>query len=263
MVNFVSPRSLADCMWRVALLCALDFGLAQGVDDAIIHLVRAGKVGALAALPISDLWPKSAAGLQTFLAAAPKRPIVGLSLTLSGEFSPLSTGFSPDNRDQQGHLPRLEDLARAALRFELDEKILEAEFRAQHRRFTAHLGAAPHFLVLQPEILYFAAAARAVTRTITNFKSNTIPVICPLLPQADGFRDKLLKRHVWRSNDHMREPWVRRAMMEVPSASKMPPKSSWLQDGKIWTAIRPSFPDERLARFDKNWEKRLEQVNWL
>ncbi|WP_321338512.1 ChbG/HpnK family deacetylase [uncultured Cohaesibacter sp.] len=249
--------------WRVELLCALDFGLAQGVDDAIIQLVRAGTLGSVACLPVSDLWPKSASGLHAFLKKAPKRPIVGLCLTISGPFSPLSTGFAPENRDQQGYLPRRKDLARAARRFELDEKTLEAEFRAQFRRFMAHLGCSPHFLVLQPEILYFAAAARAVTATLGKFKAETLPVICPLLPQANGMRDKMEKRLIWRSNDHMREPWVRRALMEPPSAERLPPKSSWLQDGKIWTAVRPAFEDERLARFDPDPQFRVKQMRWF
>nr|WP_321458181.1 ChbG/HpnK family deacetylase [uncultured Cohaesibacter sp.] len=245
------------------MLCALDFGLAVGVDDAIIQLVRAGKVGAIACLPVSDLWPKSATGLHEFLETTPKRPIVGLCLTLTGEFSPLSAGFSPDNRLQQGYLPRVSDLSRAARHFELESKTLEAEFRAQLRRFTAHLDISPAFLVLQPEILYFSAAAHAVTQTLSKFGVETTPVICPLLPPANGLRDKLLKRMIWRSNDHMSEPWVRRAMMEAISAERLPPKSSWLQDGKIWTAIRPAFEDERLARFDKDPSLRLRQFNWL
>ncbi len=245
------------------LLCALDFGLAQGIDDAIIQLVRAGKIGSIACLPVSDLWPKSANGLHSYLKAAPKRPIVGLCLTITGPFSPLSTGFTPENRDQQGYLPRRKDLASAARRFELDERTLEAEFRAQFRRFTAHLGSSPHFLVLQPEILYFAAAARAVTGTLGKFEAATLPVICPLLPQANGWKDKLEKRHIWRANDHMREPWVRRALMEAPSAERLPPKSSWLQDGKIWTAIRPAFEDDRLNRFDPDPQVRVKQMRWF
>ena len=225
-----------------------------------MQLVRAGHVGAFACLPISDMWPRSASELQAHLKAISKRPIIGLSLTLTGAFSPLSTGFSPDNREEQGYLPRREDLARAARKFELDEKTLEAEFRAQYRRFTAHLGQKPHFLVLQPDILYFAAAARAVTVTVSKFKAEAMPIACPILPQANGFLDKMTKRMIWRSNDHMRERWVRRALMEVPAGGRLPPRSSWLQDGKIWTAIRPAFEDERLARFDKDPQMRLEEM---
>ncbi|WP_119306798.1 ChbG/HpnK family deacetylase [Cohaesibacter haloalkalitolerans] len=245
------------------MLCALDYGLAQGVDDAIIQLVRAGTIGAIACLPVSDLWPKSALGLQAFLKQAHKRPIVGLSLTLSGEFSPLSTGFTPDNREHQGYLPRLEDLARAARRFELDEAPLEAEFRAQFRRFTAHLGRKPDFLVLQTEILSFGPASRAVTATLAKFETKGLPVICPFLPLPTSFKDRLIKRYAWKANDQLREPWVRRAMMEVQEPGRLPPRSSWLQDGKVWSAIRPAFEDDRLKRFDKDPMMRVHQLSWL
>ncbi|WP_316859336.1 ChbG/HpnK family deacetylase [uncultured Cohaesibacter sp.] len=245
------------------MLCALDYSLAHGVDDAIIDLTQRGIVGAISCLSISDLWPQSA---KRFLRETDKmrvQPRIGLSLTLSGSFSPLSAGFAPENREEEGKLPRQEDLAFAANRLALDVGLLEAEFRAQLRRYSAHLGKMPDFVTLQASMLSLGPVARAVTQSLSALKLPQSVLLCPLPNKPSSLHQRIWQKLVWKSTESQRQPWNRRVLMDATGPDRLPPKSSWRQDGKIWTAIYPAHLDERLVRFDGDLNRRQNQFSWF
>ena len=245
------------------MLCALDYGLTDGVNDAIEALVARQIPGSVACLAVSDLWPRSANRLEELQKAGTGQVRLGLSLRLTGAFTPVSTGFSPDNAETDGYLPRLVDLEHAANRFALQSAVIEAEMRAQMRRFMSHARRTPDFILLDQPTIQFAAAAEAATRMLRHFELGTLPVICPFPPRVRGLRRRITSKLIWNPDLALKQPWLRRHILEVSEADRLPPRSSWHQDGKIWSAIRPSASLDRLARFDEEPEKRRQVFDWF
>ena len=249
------------------MLCAMDFALSDGINKASVSLVKRKIIGAIACLPISDLWPHSAQMLQQVYAEQNVSFVTGVQLTLTGGFSPLSNGFVPANAIDEGALPRLEDLAKAARIYALDAKVLEAEFRTQIRRFSAHWGAKPDFVMLDDTIVLFGQASSAVTAALAQFKLSQLPVITPNVPRPKGLRERILRQLVWHSEQHQKEGWMRRMLIELEKPDRIPPKSSWRQDSKIWYSLRPSIHEEnevlRLERFGIDPEARFRQMEWF
>ena len=255
------PNATMKVVWKeLTLLCALDYALASSVNEAIETLADRRLVGAIATLPVSDLWLQSVPTLSTLMHDMPDSVRFGVTLTLTGSFAPLTTGFTPENKDQDGALPRNEDLVSAARSFSLNRHAIEAEFRTQLRRYVAHTDKLPDFILLDEDILLFGVAAQAATTAIRHFDLSNTPVICPFNTSAKTMREKVERRTIWKSHLHLKEPWNRRGLVFPLEPSRLPQKGSWLEDGKIWTGIKPAKNiDERLKRLDNRAEIRLEQ----
>ena len=246
------------------MLCALDFALSEDVDEAIADLARRQIIGAVSCLAISDLWPVSAQSLGRLGACQPSKLQIGLSLRITGHFSPLTVGFFPENRDQSGYLPRMEDLQSAAGSLSLEERVLEGEFRAQIRRFIAHTGQVPDFIALEDTILHFGAIAKAVTASLRKFSLTATPILCPQASGRNNLYQRIKRKYLWRSDLHLDEPWQRRSLLVAMEQKRLPPRSSWCQDGQVWTALTLARkPDARLLRMDPEPENRVAQYHWF
>lgn len=123
---------------RPFVLCADDYGLAPGVSQGILTLIRMGRVSATGCMVTMPHWPLQAAAL----AEIADRADIGLHLTLTdqpalGRVPRLAPG---------GRLPPLGRLmARAAAR-RLDPGELAAEIGAQFEAFVAATGRLPDFV---------------------------------------------------------------------------------------------------------------------
>nr|WP_321445407.1 ChbG/HpnK family deacetylase [uncultured Cohaesibacter sp.] len=250
------------------MLCALDFAMTDGINEAVLQLVQQQVVGAVACLPVSDLWPQSARLLQGTVSREPALKVaLGMQLSLTGSFSPLSSGFVPANRIKDGALPRRQDLIAAARFGGLDARVLEGEFRTQIKRFIAHLGQSPAFILLEESILMFGPAAQGMTASLRHFELASVAMVVPSLQRPDGMRERLERRLFWNSDLHQTQAWNRRMLVEVKQAKRLPQKASWQQDTKIWYAVRPALNEERdrtrLERFDDDPDRRFEQMDWF
>ncbi|SNY92094.1 YdjC-like protein [Cohaesibacter sp. ES.047] len=245
------------------MLCALDFALSEGVDEAIMDLAGRQVIGAIACLSVSDIWPQEAHRLQSRDQKGPPKIPVGLTLTLTKSFPPLSSGFFPDNRQYAGRLPDRPDLARAARSLNLRTNVIEAEIRSQIRRFLAHWGSPPAFVHLEPPILLFEVAVRAVTAALSQFKLLKCPILVAELPRPRGLVERAERRWLWRSAEHARQPWQRRMLLELKDPARVPQKNSWRIDTRVWTGIRPAVDSPRdqarLERFDQDPSARVSQ----
>jgi predicted glycoside hydrolase/deacetylase ChbG (UPF0249 family) len=122
-------------------LCADDYGIAPGVSAAIRQLMAARRLNATSAMmPAESLDPDAATAL---LRALPDRAAIGLHVTLTAPFRPLSPGFSPLHDGAFLPMPHL--LGRALLR-SLDAGALRREVEAQFGRFQALFGRPPAFV---------------------------------------------------------------------------------------------------------------------
>ena len=121
-------------------LCADDYGIAPGVGAAIRELIARGRLNATSAMVVAPSFAAEAPPLATL--AAERRAAIGLHVTLTGRFRPL-TAFWPI---ADGAFPPLAAIARRAFLRRLDASALTAEVEAQLAAFTAAFGRAPDFV---------------------------------------------------------------------------------------------------------------------
>lgn len=124
-------------------LCADDYGLAEGVNRAIRDLISRGRLNATSVMVVgSAIGRAEVAALQEAAVASP-RCAIGLHVTLTAPFRPLSMYFRPLDG---GLFPPFPNLLRAGLLRRLDSGLIEDEVLAQLASFKELFGRAPDFV---------------------------------------------------------------------------------------------------------------------
>jgi predicted glycoside hydrolase/deacetylase ChbG (UPF0249 family) len=130
-----APRSI----W----LCADDYGISPGVNDAIRQLILNGRLNATSVMMAAPhLSPDDADSLE-MLNSGKKRAAIGLHVTLTAPFKPMSEDFAPVRNG--AFLPHPE-LMRAAMARRLQPERLTIEIATQLRAFADAFGHLPDFL---------------------------------------------------------------------------------------------------------------------
>jgi predicted glycoside hydrolase/deacetylase ChbG (UPF0249 family) len=124
-------------------LCADDYGISASVDVAIRDLVVRGRLNATSVMVTAPAFGRAEADALKALNANAPRVALGLHVTLSAPFRPLSAGFEP-LRD--GAFLPLQSLLVRACRRGLKPAALAAEVAGQLRAFIDHFGRAPDFI---------------------------------------------------------------------------------------------------------------------
>lgn len=127
---------------RTIRICADDYGLAPGVNRAILDLLDAGRINATSVMVLPASF--DAAAVAALDAIRTRRPTihVGLHVTLTAPFAAMTAGWpSPGRR----FMPVKETLM-ASLARRLDAGALAAEIRAQFEAFEAAFGRPPDFI---------------------------------------------------------------------------------------------------------------------
>ena len=125
---------------RPIVVCADDYGLADGVSTAIAELIMARRLSATSCMVTRPGWRDAAAALRTVVASTPAD--VGLHLTLT-DHTPLSAAA----RHALGErMPALATLLPQALLRRLPAAALRDEVRAQFDRFEDEWGAPPDYV---------------------------------------------------------------------------------------------------------------------
>ncbi len=132
----------ADEMLRPIRLCADDYGISLSVNMAIRDLITMRRLNATSVMVLAPSFNRSEAASLNVLAAA-RRVAVGLHLTLSGKFKPMSAGFAPLNDGV--FLSMNEMLVRGFMR-RLNRKALRAEIEAQIKAFATVFGRPPDYI---------------------------------------------------------------------------------------------------------------------
>lgn len=124
-------------------LCADDYGMAPGVNAAIRELIARKRINATSVMmPAPHLGPDEAEALS-LLNTGEKRALIGLHVTLTAPFKPMSAGFAP-LRDG-AFLPHKELMRLSTLR-RLDTEHLVIEIATQLRAFNELFGRPPDFV---------------------------------------------------------------------------------------------------------------------
>jgi predicted glycoside hydrolase/deacetylase ChbG (UPF0249 family) len=143
-------------------LCADDYGMSPGVSRAIRDLIDKRRINATSAMVVADALDDAEADALRKLRDAGKAA-VGLHLTLTAPFKPLSSNFKP-LRD--GAFLPLGTLLRNATMRTLDKASVVRETAAQIDAFTAKFGFAPDYVDGHQHVQLFPQIRDAVLDTV-------------------------------------------------------------------------------------------------
>lgn len=127
-------------------LCADDYGIAPGVNDAIRRLIANRRINATSVMmPAAYLGNGEAQALIALNSQEVDAPhaAIGLHVTLTAPFKPMSGGFAP-LRD--GAFLPINEMMKLAVTRRLSDAPLVAEIAAQLRAFIDMFGRPPDFL---------------------------------------------------------------------------------------------------------------------
>jgi len=151
----VGPDPSVRRIW----LCADDYGISLPVNAAIRDLIVRGRINATSVMTVAPSLTRSEALSLSILNAGGRRAALGLHVTLTGPFRPLSQGFAPL---VEGAFPTLEELMKAAVLRRLEPALLDAEVRAQLAAFVTAFGRPPDFIDGHRHVHLFPRVRNAV-----------------------------------------------------------------------------------------------------
>jgi predicted glycoside hydrolase/deacetylase ChbG (UPF0249 family) len=134
-MNEAAPRRI----W----LCADDYGLSPGVNRAIRDLIERGRLNATSVMVVGPSIGRDEVDALRSAAASSPRCGIGLHVTLTAPFRPLTMHFRPIDG---GMFPAFAKLLRAGLFRQLDAEIIHAELMVQLAAFKEMFGRGPDFV---------------------------------------------------------------------------------------------------------------------
>ena len=144
---------------RHIILCADDYGISPAVSAAIRDLMMRRRINATSVMVVAPSFSKAEA--DTLREAAAEHAAIGLHLTLTAPFRPLTGGFAP-LRD--GAFLPLSAMAGRGLGRMLTPALLEAEIAAQIGAFRLAFGDAPDYIDGHQHIHVFPQIGEALIR---------------------------------------------------------------------------------------------------
>jgi chitin disaccharide deacetylase len=124
-------------------LCADDYGISPAVNSAIRDLIMRGRINATSVMVAAPSFARAEARSLAILNSGAPRAAIGLHVTLTAPFRPLTKRFRPSPDDA---FPPLPALMKAALLRRLSGALLAAEIEAQLAAFATAFGRAPDFI---------------------------------------------------------------------------------------------------------------------
>jgi predicted glycoside hydrolase/deacetylase ChbG (UPF0249 family) len=124
-------------------LCADDYGLSPGVNRAIRDLIERGRLNATSVMVVGPAIGREEASALGAVAANSPRCSIGLHVTLTAPFRPLTMHFQPLDGGMFLPFPKV---LRAGLLRRLDPEIIRAELMVQLAAFHEMFGRAPDFV---------------------------------------------------------------------------------------------------------------------
>jgi chitin disaccharide deacetylase len=124
-------------------LCADDYGISPGVNRAIRSLIERGRLNATSAMVVGPAIGRDEANALRAAAANSPRCAIGLHVTLTAPFRPLTMHFRPIDGGMFLSFPKL---LRAGLMGRLDPELIHTELQVQLSAFGELFGRAPDFV---------------------------------------------------------------------------------------------------------------------
>ena len=148
-------------------LVADDYGISPAVSAAIRDLILRGRINATSVMTTAPSFSTAEAvtllDVAGLLDGGSKQAAIGLHVTLTGPFKPLTSGFAP-LRD--GAFLPLAAMAGRALARMHDASLLEAEILSQFAAFREAFGRAPDYVDGHQHIHVFPQIGEALLRAV-------------------------------------------------------------------------------------------------
>jgi predicted glycoside hydrolase/deacetylase ChbG (UPF0249 family) len=145
---------------RRITLCADDYGISPAVNRGIRDLIPARRINATSVMVVA---PSFGQGEADALLAIADNAQIGLHVTLTAPFRPLTAGFGPTRSGAFLPLPTV--LARASAR-RLDTTALRAEIGAQLDAFAGYFGRPPDYVDGHQHVQLFPQIRDAFLRAV-------------------------------------------------------------------------------------------------
>jgi len=140
-------------------LCADDYGISTAVDTAIRDLVVRGRLNATSVMAVAPSFHRSEASALDVLNSVAPRVAIGLHVTLTAPYRPLSAGFRPL---QEGQFLSLKATFGHAMLRRFEHDVLKAEIGRQLEAFRNAFGRAPDFIDGHQHVHLFPQIGRAL-----------------------------------------------------------------------------------------------------
>ena len=137
-----AQRNVAQAV-RHIWLCADDYGISPAVNAGIRELILRGRLNATSVMMAAPHLTAEEADALAALNAGKKRAAIGLHVTLTGPFKPMSADFTPLHNGR--FLPNRQKMRMAMMR-RLKPEHLKIEIATQLRAFIDAFGHPPDFL---------------------------------------------------------------------------------------------------------------------
>jgi predicted glycoside hydrolase/deacetylase ChbG (UPF0249 family) len=124
-------------------LCADDYGIAPGVNSAIRDLIARGRLNATSVMAAAPSFHSAEAAALASLHSDERRIAIGLHVTLTAPFQPLSQNYGPL---RGGAFLPLGATLRAAFLQQLDREQLAVEIATQIEAFVTAFSRVPDFI---------------------------------------------------------------------------------------------------------------------
>ncbi|MGD0027029.1 MAG: ChbG/HpnK family deacetylase [Xanthobacteraceae bacterium] len=159
---------MSDPPRRHIFICADDYGISPGVNRAIRDLIARRRINAASVMVAAPSLQRSEATALLDVVATTGAAI-GLHLTLTAPFPPLSHGFAPLRHG--AFLSLVATLHRAHLRL-LKPELLTIEIVRQFEAFDAAFGRAPDFVDGHQHVQLFPQIREALLRVVKDAAPN-------------------------------------------------------------------------------------------
>jgi predicted glycoside hydrolase/deacetylase ChbG (UPF0249 family) len=152
-------RDVSRQIW----LCADDYGISPAVNAGIRELIAGGRLNATSVMMAAPHLDGDEAPALQRLNANGKRAAIGLHVTLTGPFKPMSAGYAP-KRD--GAFLPLAETMRTAVARRLRVDMLTVEIATQIEAFKKVFGTLPDFVDGHQHVHLFPQVRDAFLKTV-------------------------------------------------------------------------------------------------
>ena len=150
-------------------LCADDYGMSPAVNVAIRDLVVRGRINATSVMVVAPNFYRSEAVSLNMLNASETRVAIGLHVTLTAPYQPLSPNFQPVC---DGIFLSKRETARHSFLHLLRRETLESEISSQLQEFITAFGRLPDFIDGHQHVHLFPQIREALLSVVKNVAPN-------------------------------------------------------------------------------------------
>jgi len=150
-------------------LCADDYGISPAVDRGIRDLIGRGRLNATSVMVNAPAFDQAEANALASLKASDARPSIGLHVTLTAPFKPLTSAFTALHG---GAFLTLSNVLAMAVARRLDREALTREIGAQLLAFATRFGRMPDYVDGHQHVQLFPQIRDAFLRAVAEHAPN-------------------------------------------------------------------------------------------